>query len=179
MVHGVVIKTKGIQSRICRPFIRVDDGPRHTFSLDNWQQCISVTSDHMEVLDISVLLSPKKPRGHGCQFVVVVDVHHIARKNNHVADTLSCTSSNSLHATMATEQCSDPEMSTYHDSVTGLSLKDVTFGWVTVLSVLALAYLHQTPIWCLLWCVFLLDAFAIIYRSLFDEVAIHCLAGYA
>ena len=47
--------------------------------------------------------------------------------------------------------------------------------WVTVLSVLALACLL---IWCLLWCVFLLDAFAIIYRSLFDEVAIHCLAGY-
>ena len=27
MVHGVVIKTKGIQSRMCRPFVRVDDGP--------------------------------------------------------------------------------------------------------------------------------------------------------
>ena len=56
MVHSVVIKTKGIQSHICRPFVRVNDRPRHTFLLDNWQQCISVVSDHMEVLDISVLL---------------------------------------------------------------------------------------------------------------------------
>ena len=63
------------------------------------------------------------------------DVRHIAGKNNHVADTLSRTSANSLHveigvdyAAMATAQCSDPEMSTYRDGVTGLRLKDVTFG---------------------------------------------------
>ena len=52
--------------------------------------------------------------------------------------------------------------------------------WVTVISVLALAcLLIWCLLWCLLWCVFLLDALAIIYRSLFDEVAIHCLTGYA
>ena len=50
------------------------------------------------------------------------NVRHIAGKNNHVADTLSRASANSLHveiggdyAAMATEQRSDPEMSTYHD----------------------------------------------------------------
>ena len=32
------------------------------------------------------------------------------------------------YAAMAAAQHSDPEISTYHDGVAGLSLKDVTFG---------------------------------------------------
>ena len=83
---------------------------------------------------ISEPCSPRQQRHLAGISEYTTDVHHIAGKSNHVADTLSRASANSLHveigldyAGMVTEQRSDPEMSTYHDSVTDLSLKDVAF----------------------------------------------------
>jgi len=61
---------------------------------------------------------------------------HVSGKSNTVADALSRTRINSLHALlpgvyyteMARAQATDPEMSTYRTAISGLVLEDIPFG---------------------------------------------------
>ena len=88
--------------------------------------CFGKVSDHW---------SPWQQRHLACISEFTTNVHHVAGKENHVADALSRCLVNSIHmqigvdyATMATAQRTGDEMAAYRASDTGLILQDVPFG---------------------------------------------------